>query len=144
MVLIEKGGNEQFLEEGKAYDPLIPKGNNIAITFMFEIDNEVKRKATLKRLGNIEFNFKLTVNSRSKGEQHFAIECKPTEDGRTTDGGMTSAVHFFSAAFTPEQIAFMRNNVEDIQMKLTVDDERYPHTTLLSKLLVKELLNEFD
>lgn len=143
MVLVEKGGNDQFVDEGNAYDLLIPKGNNITITFMFEIDNEVVRKATLKKLGNVEHNFKLQIIKKGNGELIFSLPCHPTEDGRTTDSGMTSAVHFFSVPFTTDQVDFLRSNTDNIQVKLTVDDERYPHTTTLSPLLVQQLLKEF-
>ncbi|KAF0977169.1 hypothetical protein FDP41_003822 [Naegleria fowleri] len=144
MVLVEKGTNHQFAEEGRAYDPLVPKGNNITITFMFEIDNEPIRKATLKKFGRIEYNFKLQICKKGSGELIVSLPCKPTEDGRTTNEGMTSAVHFFSVPFSKEQIQFLRDNLDNVQVKLTVDDERYPHSTVLSPLLVKELLKDFD
>ena len=144
MVLVEKGLNSQFVDEGKAYDPLIPKGKDITITFMFEIENEVIRRATLKKFGDIENNFKIQVCKKATGEIIYTNSCVPTEEGRTTNSGMTSAVHFFTVPFSQEQIDFLRNNTDSIRMKLTVDDERYPHTTVLSPALVTELLKEFD
>ncbi len=39
MVYIEKGGAEQIEQELEAYNPLIPKGQELVATFMIEIDD---------------------------------------------------------------------------------------------------------
>lgn len=51
MLLIEKGGPEQIDEELYAYNPLVPKGNELIATVMFEIDNPIIRKKKLSGLG---------------------------------------------------------------------------------------------
>ena len=40
ILYIERGGKEQLQDEIKAYNPLVPKGNELVATLMFEIDNE--------------------------------------------------------------------------------------------------------
>ena len=54
MLFIEKGGEEQIEDELRAYNPLIPKGNELVATVMFEIDDPIRRKAFLSRLGGVE------------------------------------------------------------------------------------------
>jgi hypothetical protein len=53
MLLIEKGGAEQIPEELEAYNPLLPKGNELVATVMFEIDNPIVRKQKLGLLGTV-------------------------------------------------------------------------------------------
>ena len=43
MLYIEKGGDEQLKDELAAYNPLIPKGKELVVTLMFEIDNPIIR-----------------------------------------------------------------------------------------------------
>src|SRR6185437_1915776 len=45
MLYIEKGGEEQIEDELRAYNPLIPQGNELVATVMFEIDDAVRRDA---------------------------------------------------------------------------------------------------
>src|SRR5579872_5238791 len=54
MLAIEKGGEEQIADELRAYNPLIPQGKELVATVMIEVDDEVRRKSVLERLGGIE------------------------------------------------------------------------------------------
>ena len=54
MLHIEKGGDEQLKDELNAYNPLIPKGNELIATLMFEIDNPILRADFLNKVGGIE------------------------------------------------------------------------------------------
>ena len=54
MLYIEKGGDAQIADELSAYNPLIPNGRELVATVMFEIDDPVRRKTLLARLGGIE------------------------------------------------------------------------------------------
>ena len=54
MLYIEKGGDDQLKDELAAYNPLIPKGNELVATLMFEIDNPVLRLDFLNKVGGIE------------------------------------------------------------------------------------------
>ena len=54
MLAIEKGGEAQIPDELEAYNPLVPQGKELTATVMFEIDDEVRRKNVLNRLGGVE------------------------------------------------------------------------------------------
>ncbi|PPR60227.1 MAG: hypothetical protein CFH10_01619 [Alphaproteobacteria bacterium MarineAlpha4_Bin2] len=98
MLYIEKGGEEQIATELAAYNPLIPNGNELVCTVMFEIDEPARRKAFLSRLGGIEE----TMTIEFKGETITGI---PEEDvDRTTEGGKASAVQFLHFPFSRSQI----------------------------------------
>ncbi|MBM3641033.1 MAG: DUF3501 family protein, partial [Alphaproteobacteria bacterium] len=43
MLHIERGGEAQLADELAAYNPLIPKGNELVATFMIEIDDALRR-----------------------------------------------------------------------------------------------------
>ena len=47
MLFIEKGGDEQVNDELEAYNPLIPQGDELVATLMFEIDDPARRKNLL-------------------------------------------------------------------------------------------------
>src|SRR5205807_9010583 len=54
MLYIEKGGEEQIADELRAYNPLVPQGDELVATLMFEIDDEIRRQSVLGRLGGVE------------------------------------------------------------------------------------------
>ena len=54
MLFIEKGGDEQVNDELEAYNPLIPQGDELVATLMFEIDDPARRKNLLMKLGGVE------------------------------------------------------------------------------------------
>ena len=54
MLRIEKGGAAQLADELEAYNPMIPKGNELTATVMFEIENPERRQQVLSRLGGVE------------------------------------------------------------------------------------------
>src|SRR6201996_6654499 len=69
MLLTERGGEAQIEDELSAYNPLIPQGSELVATVMFEIEDPVRRAATLARLGGVEHEFFLQVGAdRIRGE----------------------------------------------------------------------------
>ncbi|MGQ0676470.1 MAG: DUF3501 family protein, partial [Rhodospirillales bacterium] len=54
MLFIEKGGEAQIAGELEAYNALIPQGNELVATVMFEIDDEARRRDFLARDGGVE------------------------------------------------------------------------------------------
>src|SRR5579859_2901366 len=54
MLHIERGGEAQITDELAAYNPLIPQGDELIATVMFEIENAERRAAMLAQLGGIE------------------------------------------------------------------------------------------
>src|SRR5690606_13913005 len=72
MLAIERGGEEQIADELEAYNPLVPKGRELVATVMFEIDDPVRRKAVLGKLGGVEETMTVTVDGekiRARAEE---------------------------------------------------------------------------
>jgi hypothetical protein len=98
MLFIEKGGAEQVPDELRAYNPLIPDGQELVTTIMIEIDDPIRRKNVLARLGGIEDTAFFRIGDDT-------IKCQPEEDqDRTTAEGKASSVQFVHFPFTPAQI----------------------------------------
>ena len=66
MLFIEKGGDKQLEDELVAYNPLIPKGNELIATLMFEIDNPLSRTEFLNKVGGIEEKVCIQINNDKK------------------------------------------------------------------------------
>lgn len=125
MLRIEKGGDEQLKDELEAYNPLIPKGNELVATFMFEIDDDEKRHEFLSKLGGVENSFVMDVD----GE---IITAKPEEDvERTNADGKASSVHFIHFILSPDQIAKFKQL--DARIMVGVDHPNYGHMSILTE-----------
>jgi hypothetical protein len=135
MLLTERGGAEQVADELAAYNPLIPQGSELVATVMFEIDDEVRREATLARLGGVEDTFFLQVGAeRAAGVPEGDIE-------RTRDDGKTSSVHFLRFPLTPEQVARFRDPATEIM--IGCNHEAYSHRAGLTPATRAELARDF-
>ena len=136
MLFIEKGGEAQIDDELSAYNPLIPKGNELVATVMFEINDPVRRAATLQRLGGIEKHMYISVGgSQVRGTPEGDLE-------RTKADGKTSSVHFVHFAFTPAQIAeFCKDGA---QVVVGFDHPEYAHMAVMSDSVRQALAADFD
>ncbi|WP_421934415.1 DUF3501 family protein [Phenylobacterium sp.] len=135
MLLIEKGGEAQLADELAAYNPLIPQGQELVATVMFEIEDEVRRAATLARLGGVEDHFFVQVGEdRMMGAPEGDVE-------RTREDGKTSSVHFLRFALKPEQVAVFRDPA--VTVAIGCDHESYGHLALLSPATRAELARDF-
>lgn len=135
MLYIEKGGDEQLKDELEAYNPLIPNGDELTATFMFEIDDEVARLNILRQLGGIEEHIYIDLG----GEKVYG---QPEEDvERTAADGKTSSVHFFHFPFTAEQ----KDKLADMSITAMVgaDHANYGHLALLSEDTRTSLAGDF-
>ena len=102
MLYIEKGGEDQLVDELAAYNPLIPKGRELVCTVLFEIDDPVRRARVLGGLGGIEETMFLRVD----GEE---IMGQAEEDvDRTSAAGKASSVQFIHFPFTDAQVEKFR------------------------------------
>jgi uncharacterized protein DUF3501 len=133
MLRIEKGGEAQIVDELDAYQPLIPNGQELVATVMFEINDKELRQEVLGNLGGIEYKAFIEVN----GDTVYGI---PEEDQeRSQENGRTSSVHFIRFPLKPEMIK------EFIHAKVLLgfNDERYGHMVLLSEEVKDCLHNDF-
>lgn len=135
MLHIERAGPEQLADELAAYNPLIPRGDELVATIMFEIDEPERRTRVLARLGGVEEHFYVQVGAdRISGIYETDIE-------RTREDGKASSVHFAHFRFTPaQQRSFLDPTV---QVLVGVDHPEYGHMALLSPTARAELATDF-
>jgi len=125
MLYIEKGGEEQLADELAAYNPLVPKGQELCATVMFEIDEPVRRKAFLSRLGGVEE----TAFFEFAG--HRVVGVPEADVDRTTADGKASSVQFIHFPFTPEQIEAFRQ--PETRVILGFSHREYAHMAVLTE-----------
>jgi hypothetical protein len=135
MLLTEGGGEAQVEDELQAYNPLIPQGQELVATIMFEIDDPVRRANTLARLGRVEDEFFLQIGEeRAAGVPEGDIE-------RTREDGKASSVHFLRFPLTAAQIAVFRDPKTTILVGC--DHPAYSHLAGLSPATRAELSKDF-
>ena len=136
MLFIEKGGAEQIEDELRAYNPLIPKGRELVATVMFEIDEPMRRKAFLSRLGGVEETaFLAFAGQRVVGTPEADVD-------RTTAEGKASAVQFIHFALSPEQISAFR--APGTQIVIGFDHPAYGHMSVMPEPVRDALSKDFD
>ncbi|MDA0786440.1 MAG: DUF3501 family protein [Proteobacteria bacterium] len=136
MLYIERGGAAQIDDELSAYNPLIPNGHELVATVMFEIDDEVRRKMVLSKLGGVEE----TAFVKIDGETITGV---PEADvDRTNADGKASSVQFIHFPFTDAQIAAFRQSGAEVTLGFTHPD--YAHMTILTDDVRTELAGDFD
>ena len=136
MLHIEKGGDDQLKDELAAYNPLIPKGNELVATLMFEIDNPLSRAEFLNKVGGIEEKVFLKIGDEK-------IKSIPEQDvDRTSAEGKASSVQFIHFEFTKEQIEKFKDLSNEII--IGVDHEMYSHTVKLTDNNKKALSLDFN
>ena len=136
MLYIEKGGNDQLADELRAYNPLIPKGNELIATLMFEIDNALTRTEFLNKVGGIEEKVFIKINEE-------IINSTPEKDvDRTSSEGKASSVQFIHFNFTDEQIKKFKD-LDNVAI-LGIDHHVYNHMTKISELTRRALIKDFS
>jgi len=100
LIRVEKITDEEgLLEELEAYNPLIPDGKNLKVTFMLEFPDEEERKVKLSQLLGIEDQISIQIDDF---DPVFSIA---NEDLPRSTDEKTSAVHFLRFEFNDEMIA---------------------------------------
>ena len=136
MLHIERGGEEQIAGELEAYNPLIPKGNELVATFMIEIGDAVRRAQVLATLGGIEETIAITVG----GETVKAVA--EADVDRTTEEGKASSVQFVHFPFTRKQVeAFRKPGAEIV---VSVGHAGYRHMAVMPEAVRAALAEDFD
>ena len=94
MLYIERGGEAQLADEIEAYNPLIPQGSELSATVMFEIDDPVRRAATLMRLGGVEYRAFIDIAGvRVRGEPDRSRENTSPKERRRRCSSSNSGSH---------------------------------------------------
>lgn len=136
MLFIEKGGEEQIEDELRAYNPLIPKGSELVATVMFEIDDPIRRKAFLSRLGGVEETAFLEFAG------HRVVGTPEADVDRTTADGKASSVQFIHFILTAEQISAFR--AANTQVVIGFDHPAYGHMSVMPEAVRDALAKDFD
>ena len=135
MAYVEKITREELDEELASYNPLVPNGRELTATMMIEIDDPLRRKNFLSRLGGVEEKVKIVI-----GDIEIYADSEKDID-RTTSDGKASAVHFLHFKFDDELVAAF-NNKENI-IQVGIDHEAYGHLSIVSDRVREELSKEF-
>ena len=125
MIHIERGGEKQLKDELNAYNPLIPKGNELVATLMFEIDNPVLRSNFLGKVGGIEEKVFIKIGQEK-------IKATPETDvDRTSAEGKASSVQFVHFHFSNEQIKKFKDL--NTEVEVSINHNLYNHTVKIHK-----------
>ncbi len=136
MLHVERGGEEQVADELRAYNPLIPNGEELVCTLMFEIDQRERRQRALARLGGVE----RTVTMSFAGATVAAV---PEDDlERTTADGRASSVHFLHFPITRDQAAKFR--APGAKVILAIGHPEYSHMAVMPEDVRTVLAKDFD
>jgi hypothetical protein len=136
MLFIEKGGEAQVADELAAYNPLVPKGDELVATVMFEIDDPDRRQRFLAGLGGVEETAFLKVG----GETVAGV---PEADvDRTSAAGKASSVQFVHFPFTADQAAAFK--AEGAEVVLGFSHPAYAHMTVLPEPVRRALAADLD
>jgi hypothetical protein len=136
MLAIEKGGAEQVPDELEAYNPLIPQGNELIATVMFEIDDPLRRKTVLSRMGGVEQNMYLEVNGeRVSGQAEEDVD-------RTAADGKASSVQFVHFPLTPSQAVALKG--KGARVIVGIDHQNYSHMAVMAEPTRDAVANDLD
>jgi len=123
MLYIEGGGEAQIADELAAYNPLIPQGDELVATVMFEIEEPRQRELILARLGGVEHRMFLTV-----GGERVSGVADPTREN-TSSEGKASSVQFLRFPMTARQKAAFRT--PGAQIVVGIDHPNYGHMAVM-------------
>jgi hypothetical protein len=120
LIRVEKiSGEADLLGELEAYNPLIPDGKNLKVTFMLEFPDESERKIRLSQLIGIEELISIQIDGF---DPVYPIA---NEDlARSTDE-KTSAVHFLRFEFEDDMIAAAKQGATWV---LRSEHQNYQHS----------------
>jgi len=126
---------DDIREELEAYNPLIPDGKNLKVTFMIEYPDENERRQQLARLIGIEHKISIKVDG---SDPVFPIANEDLE--RSTDD-KTSSVHFLRFEFPEQAIEAAKNGAP---WSVRCEHENYQHETNLPDNVRSSLTRDFN
>jgi hypothetical protein len=123
-------------DELKAYNPLIPNGQNLKATMMIEYSEESERRKALARLKGVEDCVYIRVEG--KGDATLFVD----EDIDRSNADKTAAVHFLRFEFSESQILSVQ---KDGALVIGVSHPEYSaEMTLFDGDTYKSIVNDFD
>jgi len=122
-------------DELDAYNPLIPDGDNLKATLLFEFPDPQERAQRLRQLGDVEHR----VYAEAAGLPR--ILAVADEDLGRSEQGKTSAVHFLRFQFPAAAIAALRAGAA---LAFGIDDARLPARTVVEGEARAALLADFE
>jgi hypothetical protein len=135
MLYIERGGEAQIKDELEAYNPLIPQGQELSATVMFEIEDANRRTAILATLGGVEHKMFISVGgAKSQGIPD------PTREN-TSPEGKASSVQFMRFPLTAEQITAFRS--PGAQVLVGIEHPHYGHIAVVPENVRAALAGDF-
>lgn len=134
MMFTERGGAAQVVEELEAYNPLVPKGNELVVTLMIEVEDPAQREKLLYQLGGIEETISIDVD----GDKVMADWERDVD--RTTADGKTSAVHFLHFRFSDAQAKQFRD--KDVRAVVDIGHRAYGHMAVIPAEMRSELIGD--
>jgi hypothetical protein len=136
MLRIEKGGDEQLVDELRAYNPMIPNGRELTATVMFEIEDPARRYSVLSTLGGVEQTMELRFD-------HEIIKGVAEKDlDYTSADGKASSVQFIHFPFTAAQV--LKFIAPQQEIVLACSHLQYGHAAIIQKNIHSELVKDFD
>lgn len=137
LIRVEKIRDEaDILQELAAYNPLIPDGKNLKVTFMLEFPDESERKIRLGQLIGIEELVSIQIDGF---DPVYPIA---NEDLPRSNDEKTSAVHFLRFEFENDMIAAAKQGAS---WRLCSEHQNYQHSNdALSDEIRNSLVRDFD
>ncbi len=135
MLYIEKGGEQQIVDELEAYNPLIPQGEELIATVMIEIEDPMRRARVLSTLGGIENKMFIQVG----GERVVGVP-DPTREN-TSPEGKASSIQFLRFPFTAAQVKPFKT--AGTQVLVGIDHENYGHIAVMPERVRAALEKDF-
>ena len=126
---------DDIREELEAYNPLIPDGKNLKVTFMIEYPDENERREQLSKLIGIENKICIKVDDN---DPVFPIANEDLE--RSTDD-KTSSVHFLRFEFPDQAIEAARNGAPWV---ISCEHDNYEHETVIPDNVRSSLVRDFS
>ncbi len=134
MLAVERGGDAQIADELAAYNPLIPKGDELIATVMFEIDDPVQRARILGRLGGVENRMYIAF----AGEKITGAP-DPTRENTSLEG-KASSVQFMRFRFSRTQKDKFRQ--AGMRVEVGIEHPNYHHIAVLSETVRETLAGD--
>ena len=127
MLYIERGGEAQIVDELEAFNPLIPTGDELVATVMFEIEDSDRRARELARLGGVEDRMFLRI----AGDEARGVPDATREN--TSSDGKASSVQFVRFPLSAAQKAKFRT--PGTQVLCGIDHPHYGHMAVLPEAM---------